>query len=202
MTPILVCTVTGKSLPVLEASVKAYCPDAPLIAHHVERSTFGQSYNMAMERAFKEYNEIIIANDDIVLNPASYSLLMEDVNNLKIVHGQTLGVVASRSDYVRGIQDIKLNINPECFAAYSVSPLFAWISKQAFEKAKFPHTNWFSDDLLCMDLTTHGFVHYVSRSYIHHAGSQTMGHNYWEEHQKAIQWIEENRPDVAHRFRR
>jgi hypothetical protein len=155
-----------------------------------------------MDQAFQDYDEIIIANDDIVLNPTSYSAIMEDVAELKTIHGDRLGVVAARSDYVRGVQDIKNNLNPEYFAAYSVSPLLAWISKKAFQSAKFPHTNWFSDDILCLDLRTAGFAHYVSRSYVHHAGSQTMGHNYWEEHQKAMQWIEVNRPDMVQHFRR
>lgn len=33
-----------------------------------------------------------------------------------------------------------------------ISPIFAWISSDAFEEAKFPPLNWYSDDVHCMDL--------------------------------------------------
>jgi len=202
MTPIVVCTVTGKSLPILQASIRAYCPDAPIIVHHVERSTFGRSYNMAMEKAFNEYPEIIIANDDVVLTPSSYAILLKDAAELKVLHGDKLGFVAARSDYVRDVQDIKKNIKEGCLQERYVSPLFAWISKKAFSVARFPETNWFSDDVMCLDLLNAGFVNYVSNSYVHHAGSQTIGHNYGAAHSQAIEWLEKNRPDIVGFFKR
>ena len=202
MIPILVCTVTGKSLPVLEASIKAYCPNVKLIAHSVERSTFGQSYNAAMEQAFRDYDEIIIANDDIVLTPSSYNLLLEDVSHLKSINNSKIGVVASRSDFVRPFQNIKNNLPDNVFPTLYVSPLFAWVSKEAFNTAKFSETNWFSDDMMCVDLNYAGFTNYVSRSYVHHAGSQTIGTDNWEMYLEAIDWIEKNRPDRLGIFKR
>jgi len=202
MTPILVCTVTGKSLPVLEASIKAYCPEVNLIVHHVEKSTFGQSYNMALDKAFGEYDEVIIANDDVVLTPSSYNTLLEDVAALKAEHGDKVGIVGARSDCVREAQNIKENLPEDVFPTLYVSPLFAWIHKNVFDITRFPHTNWFSDDMICMDLNYAGFTNWVSRAYVHHAGSQTVGNNTWEMYLQAIDWIEKNRPERLHRFKR
>jgi len=202
MTPILVCTVTGRSLPVLEASVKAYCSDVSLIAHHVDRSTFGQSYNTALDEAFKQYDEVIIANDDVVLTPSTYTTLLEDVAALKSEHGDKVGIVGARSDCVREAQNIKENLPEEVFSTLYVSPLFAWIPKIVFDITRFPHTNWFSDDMICMDLNYAGFTNWVSRAYVHHAGSQTVGNNTWEMYLQAIDWIEKNRPERLHRFKR
>ena len=202
MTPIVVCTVTGKCLPVLEASVRAYCPDIKLISHHVERTTSGQSYTWAVTEALKEYDSVIIANDDVVLNPESYRLLMEDVERLKTSHGDKLGFVAARSDCVRDTQNIKYLTNPEAFPLDLISPLFTWISKHAFDRVKFPPINWFGDDIACLDLIHAGFRNYVSRSYVHHAGSQTMGTDTRPLYLESIAWMEINRPDMVKFFKR
>jgi hypothetical protein len=202
MIPIVVCTVTGRSLPVLEASVKAYCPDVKLIVNHVQKSTFGESYNAAMESAFQSYDEIIIANDDIVLNPSSYASLVEDVATLKDQYGDKVGIVGARSDYVRPDQNIKENLPDNIFSILYVSPLFAWVPRTVFQITRFPSTNWFSDDVICMDLNNAGFKNWVSRSYVHHAGSQTIGTDNWGMYYEAIDWIEKNRPEILHRFKR
>lgn len=202
MTPIIVCSVTGRSLPVLIASSAAYNPDVPLRTYMVERTTFGQSYNQAMTLSFFHHDEIIIANDDIVLTPTSYQHLMEDVAALKIKHGDRLGIVAARSDCVREVQ---LATNKTILAPFPtsyVSPLFAWVSAKAFTAAQFPETNWFSDDMFCMDLNDCGFTHYVSRSYVHHAGSQTIGNNTYAMYLDAVDWIEKHRPDRLPFFKR
>jgi len=202
MLPIVVCTVSGKCLPVLEASVKAYAPQSQLISHHVERSTFGECYNHAMAQAFKDYDEIIIANDDVVLNPNTYETLIEDVEMLKDHHGKLLGLVAACSDNVRNIQNIRYNPLDKCIRSQAVSPLFAWVSKHAFEAAQFPNTNWFSDDLMCEDLNRRGFANYASRAYVHHAGSQTVGSDIYQLYLDAINWIEINRPEYVAIFKR
>lgn len=201
-TPIIVCTVDNKCLPVLEASVKAYAPQANLISHKVDRSTFGQSYNAAMAKAFEQYDEIIIANDDVVLTPLTYQTLMQDVEELKRQHGDSLGFVAANADNVRDSQSVKVNDFSQYIRTYAISPLFAWISKKAFQAAQFPHTNWFSDDIICEDLSRSGFVHYVSRAYVHHAGSQTIGKDDFHHYQEAIRWIEAHRPEYVSMFKR
>jgi len=200
--PIVTCTVDGKCLPVLRASIKAYAPSVNLISHKVERSTFGECYNAAMAQAFQDHDEIIIANDDVVLTPTTYNTLLEDVAALKQHHGDSLGFVAACSDNVRHEQNIRNNDLSKPIRLMAISPLFAWVSKHAFGVAQFPHINWFSDDLMCEDLNRKGFAHYSSRAYVHHAGSQTIGPNTHQLYTEAINWIEINRPEYLALYKR
>lgn len=213
MLPIVVCTVTGKSLPILEASVKAYCPGVELLVFSPKRKTSGQSYTVALTEAFKTYDEVIVASDDIVLTPNSYRLLMEDVENLKSIHGDKLGFVCASSDYARDTQNIRFQQSEEykleygkwtwenqCRKVNTLSPFFVWYSKKAFEAAPIMDIEWFSDDILCEDLNDLGYVHYISRSYVHHAGSQTIGENVHNLQSESIDWIARNRPETYRRL--
>jgi hypothetical protein len=74
-----------------------------------------------------------------------------------------------------------------------ISPLFAYISKQAFSEAQFPPLNWYSDDVICQDLNNLGYTHFVSRAYVHHVGSQTIGLDFDKLTEQAKPWIKENR---------
>jgi hypothetical protein len=196
MPPVVVCTVTGKCLPVLEASMKAYAPEVDLISHKVERSTFGECYNAAMEQEFQSHDEIIIANDDIVLTPTTYQTLMEDVEILKRQHGKLLGFVGACADNTRLFQNIRYNDLKKRVKVQVLAPLLAWVSKEAFQAAQFPPINWFSDDIICLDLNKRGFTHYASRAYVHHAGSQTIGPDQKRLYHEALKWIKENRKDL------
>ena len=193
--PIVVCTVGSPCLEVMKASIQTYAPDHPLIVHKGAETNFGDAYNMAMRHKFTEYDEIIIANDDIVLKPDSYELLLADVKKLKGLVGDKLGFVAAKSDDVRGCQHIRMTEPGKVYASEAVSPLFAWISKKAFQEAQFPPTNWFSDDVMCKDLSKLGYEHFVSRSYIHHVGSQTVGMDFQKLMDGPKDWIKTNRPD-------
>ena len=75
MIPIVVCTVGSRSLSVMQTSVRTYNPDVNLMIFEGFMGNFGDDYNAAMEVAFRDYDEIIIANDDIVLTPNSYERL-------------------------------------------------------------------------------------------------------------------------------
>ena len=193
--PILVCTIGNKGIEVLKSSCNVYNPDIKLHIVQEEPSTFGETYNKAMSELFEEYDEIIIANDDIVLTPTSVSLLMEDVNLLKS-EGVKIGFVAARSDFVRTVQarTVLQLYSSELIQAFAVSPLFAYINKEAFKAAQFPPINYWSDDIMCMDLFQLGFHHYISRSYIHHVGSQTIGTTYSKFLTEDKPWVLENRP--------
>ena len=79
MTPIVVCSVDEKCLPVMAASVQAYASKHWLYVNVVPETTFGQSYNAAMIEAFKHHDEIIIANDDVVLTPSTMAVFMADI---------------------------------------------------------------------------------------------------------------------------
>jgi len=192
--PIVVCTVGSRCLSVMQASVRTYNPDVNLMIFEGFMGNFGDDYNAAMEVAFRDYDEIIVANDDIVLKPDSYELLLADVKKLKGLAGDKLGFVAAKSDDVRGCQHIRLTELDKVYASETISPLFAWISKKAFEEAKFPPLNWFSDDVMCHDLNNLGYKHFVSASYIHHVGSTSIGHDVMQLVQDAEPWLKENRP--------
>ena len=195
MIPIVVCTVGSRSLSVMQTSVRTYNPDVNLMIFEGFMGNFGDDYNAAMEVAFRDYDEIIIANDDIVLTPNSYERLVEDVEFLNNRFPRSVGLVAARSDYVRQNQSIANWIEPNIIKSPAVSPLFSWISKEAFSKAQFPPINWFSDDVICKDLNKFGYQHFVSRSYIHHVGSQTMGMDFDKNIEAPKEWIRTNRPE-------
>lgn len=194
MPPIVVCTLGSRSLAVLEASVQAYVSEGWLHVFEGEESTFGEAYNFALETVFRGCDELILCNDDVVLTPDSYRLLLEDVAALKDRHGARLGVVAAMADNARDIQNVRRTDAVHCREAERVSPIFAWMSKAAFETARFPPLNWYSDDVLCEDLREKGFRHYISRSYVHHAGSQTVGTDYAKLNAEAMPWLREHRP--------
>lgn len=193
MLPIVVCTVGCRSIDVLRASVKTYNPDVELKIFEGFMGNFGDDYNAAMEQVFRDYDEILIANDDIVLTPSSYERLLEDVEFIKKSH--KVGLVASRADFVRPSQSILTGIDSNILRADVVSPLLAYISKEAFEQVKFPPINWFSDDVMCRDLSKLGYEHFISRSYIHHVGSQTIGFDFVKLSEQPRQWIKDNRPE-------
>jgi hypothetical protein len=211
MPPIVVCTVDGKSLPVLEASVKAYAPEAELLVFSPRCETSGQSFTVALKEAFKTHDEVIVCADDVVLAPDSYQILMEDVERLKGLHGEKLGFVGVNADYARSAQNIRFPQGGEivegrwswekvCRKVKVLSPFFGWYSKKAFEAAPIMDIEWYSDDILCEDLNALGYVHYVSRAYVHHAGSQTIGRDYAAQQFAAQKWIAKNRPEFYSRF--
>jgi len=195
MIPIVVSTVGSRSLGVMQCSVRTYNPDINLVIIEGTLGNFGDDYNHAMEYAFQNCEEIIIANDDIVLNPHSYELLIQDIEFLKNRHPRNLGFVAARSDYVRPHQSITEQKEGNIIQTPVVSPLLAYISKEAFIKCKFPPINWFSDDVICKDLGALGYQHFISRSYVHHAGSQSIGRDFVKLMNDPKEWIQKNRPE-------
>lgn len=192
MLPVVVCTIGSPSLAVLEASVKTYVPEAELIICQGSLGTFGADYNAAVHEAFKKYDEIIVANDDIVLTPSSYKQLIDDVEHLKRFN--KLGWVVAKSDSVRPSQNIRFHNIHDTYEVPTVSPLFGYISKEAW--VDFPPINWYSDDVQCLDMRAKGYRHFVSRAYIHHVGSSTIGQDNHKNHLAAEPWIRENRPDL------
>ena len=212
MPAILVCTVTGRCLPVLEASIKNYCPDVELLIFKTGKPSFGESYNFAMEKAFEDHDELILVSDDVVLTPTSYQYLMDDVEALKQIHGDKLGIVGAHSDSAAFRQNIRYqngdhnkldhhygkwdweNQNRE---SDIVAPIFCWISKKAFQEAQFPPTNWYSDDVICLDLNQRGFKNFISKSYVHHVGAQTVGRDFNKLSSEGFKWLCHNRPAYA-----
>ena len=222
--PIVIATVKGHGLAVLLESIKQYAPECPVYLRGPESvienfqadfkiygqpRNFGEDYNEVIEAALKDWSSCIVANDDIVLTPTSVKVLMEDVAIVRTMNSIKPGWVAARCDAARPIQNVR--IGKECekikgfrFPSESyitmsqvVSPIFAWISSDAFEEAKFPPLNWYSDDVHCMDLVRKRYAHFVSASYVHHIGSNTIGMNGKKLHEEALPWLKENRPNYA-----
>lgn len=213
MLPIVTCTVDGKCLPVLQASIKAYAPDVPHLIYSPKQETSTKSYDVALKIAFQEYDEVIVCADDLVLTPDSYRLLCEDIENLKAIHGDKLGFVAAHTDFTRYTQNIryqqtandkleygKWSWEHECRPIKRLSPIFHYLSKKMYEDTFLPPIEWYSDDVMCEDLNAKGYTHYISRAYVHHAGSQTLGQNTQKLHDEALPWLIQNRPQYLDLF--
>lgn len=221
MKAIVVATKNGRCLPVLLESINQYVPDDVTVYlsgyDHImpnhrtitmpnDGNNFGDSYNAVVKKAFEEHDEIIVANDDIVLNPSSYLLLYQDVERLKEVTPH-IGWVSSRADYVRDLQNIRegtervgIRFKEEfCINEVEIiAPLFAYIAKDAW--VDFKPINWYSDDIQCLEMRTRGYQNFISRSYVHHVGSQTIGMNHNNNHLEAKAWIDENMPEFSKEF--
>lgn len=211
---IVIATKTAKCLPVLLASIDEYVPEEVTViisGSDLECSrhdtinlpnngtNYGDSYNDVVRYAF-EFPEIIVANDDIVLTPTSFDLLIEDKVLLK---NHNVGWLCSRADYVRGLQNIrdagqrrngvKFVEENQVIQSDILSPLFGIISREAW--IDYKPINWYSDDIQCLEISAAGFTNYISRSYVHHVGSQTIGMDHGKNDQEARSWIKNSMPE-------
>lgn len=219
MQAIVICTTKATCLPVMLASITFYVPedvtvflagsDIVLPRHRTVNlpnpyKNFGEAYNAAMVAAFEEFDEVVIANDDVVLTPYTWPTLAKEVSQLKR-QIKDLGYVACRSDYARGYQNIRAGEGPMSFFRYEsehkiievdvIAPIFAYIQKKDW--ISFPPINWYSDDIQCLDMKSTGQRHFVSTAYVHHVGSETCGKDGLKCIRDAQPWIEENRPELA-----
>ena len=128
--------------------------------------------------------EFIPFEDDAILCPNTFQLLMEDVEAHR---HERIGFMACHSNNARLCP-------PEV-----VSPICAWTDLAAMSVTAWPNCNYFSDDLLCFDMRKAGFTHMISRGYVHHTGERSTGQG-----RRAGQLIEEGiafckatRPDFA-----
>lgn len=207
MKAIAVATVTGRCLPVFLASIDAYVPtdveiyiagsDVTLPRHRTHNiantaTNFGDIYNELADLAFQQHDSIVVANDDVVLDPNTWTLLNEDWNHLNRFN--CLGWLSCRSDRVRPGQQ-HWRLDPEQTPEVAVmSPLFAAVSRDAWQP--FPPINWFSDDVNCVDLSQQGRRHFISRGFVHHVGSATIGQDNTANAAAAEPWIREHRPEL------
>lgn len=219
MKAIAIATVNGKCLPVLAASITFYVPQDVTVfisGSHIilprhrtinldnVQTNFGDAYNAVVNRAFEEFDELLVCNDDIVFTPYTYKTLYDDIS---VICRQVdkLGWVACRSDYARGYQNIRLGDGPMNFFKYEtedkiietdvIAPICGYVRKDAW--VDFPPINWYSDDIQCLDMQAKGMRHFISRAYVHHVGSVTCGKNATDCVNDARPWIEENRPELA-----
>lgn len=216
--PIVVCTTGGPHLQVLIESIRLYLPKhipvflagskLRLFTHNTinldnNATNFGEAYNKAVKYVFKYFDEVIIANDDIVLTPYTWEAMMADIDS----HGrnQDSGWIAARSDYARGWQNIRFQHTFDVNGSLTnlsenmvietpvVAPIFAYIRRDAW--IDFPPINWYSDDVQCFDMRKSGLKHYISRAYVHHVGSQSVGSDFDQCSIEALDWCREHRPD-------
>lgn len=218
MSAIVICTKDSKCLPMLAASITFYLPnfftvylsgsDLLLPKHRTinlpnKADNFGDAYNAAVREAFIAHDDVIVANDDIVLTPYTWKTLNED---LQTIPEEKRGWVAARADYARGLQNVRYRhegdgntvrhaSEDKIIEVEIVAPYFAYIHKSAW--VDFPPINWYSDDIQCLDMLEKGFRQYISRAYVHHVGSQTCGMDYNKCISEAKPWIEKNRPELA-----
>ncbi len=223
MQAIVICSIGNPGLDVLLASIRCYAPNIPLYISHKDpykirnvnavifpnlEKNFGDAYNVAADVAFRDgFDSVILANDDVVLTPTTISLMKDD-NELLTSRGFKVGFLGTRSDYVLPDQNIRFPVDNDEFIGLKrrseeqikltsvIAPIFASISREAWYTAKFPSTNWYSDNIICHDLQKAGFQHFVSRAYVHHAGSQTVGTDFQKCHEEPKEWIKANRPDM------
>jgi hypothetical protein len=229
MQAIVICTVNNPGITVLLESIRCYGDKLPvylcsnnlglwarareitenLIYRPNPATNFGDAYNAAVDYAFQhgKFDSLILANDDVVLNPDTLSLMREDAGILES-RGVKYGFLGARSDYVLPDQNIRFPVDGDRRAGLKwesehqikltpvIAPIFASISREAWEVTKFPSTNWYSDNIICHDLNVAGYQHFVSRAYVHHAGSQTVGVDFKKCHEEPRAWILKHRPDM------
>jgi hypothetical protein len=226
MTPICVCSTTNtKGLQLFFKSMELYLPrGTPIYLASPSKpyltpspykwipntyGSFGEAYNACMREAFLDgHQEVIIANDDIVLDPDSYTKLLADRELLK-AKGIKVGFLGARTNMsslhmnVRNrLQDDQWNgmkwLSEEAMVQVQwIAPIFASVGIDGWPG--FPPLNWYSDNVACHDMSQDGFVHFLSRSYVHHACSQTIGRSQeanTKNHLDAEPWLKNNRPDL------
>ena len=211
--PLVICSTIGTCLPVCMASIEAYVPqevDVFLFQKHPSQKksktrlirvrentgrTFGESYNKAVDAVFKyyDYDSVVIANDDVVLTPTSWNLMMEDAEALM---DTKVGWIGIRSDSARMQQNFARMPTDKFMPTDIISPYVGWISKEAWEYGRFPPINYFSDDVSSVNLSAAGYQNYVSSAYCHHVGAQTCKENNDQHVRESVIWLQKNRPDL------
>ncbi len=148
---------------------------------------------------------LLIVNDDTVFTPDTIKDLQED---LQVIEGDdpNWGLVGLRSNYSAGAQNIRTPIGKLEGIKYDtensilrVDTVFgvAFLLRKKvteFITDDWTKIQWYGDNLLSYDAKMKGFTAYVSRSYIHHHGSQS-GKDYPKYDKEGREWLRENRPD-------
>ena len=223
MTPIGICSKNEKCLPVLLKSIELYVPDdvevfitspnkQSLPKHKVNHfvhtyETGGAAHNFMAHKIFETHEEFVSIDDDVVLNPSTYSVLMDDVSHIKSM-GYKIGLVAGRTNYAKGNQNIRTGSGSLSSLAYEsenfivetdyLAGIFAWCQKSTW--VDIAPIDWFSDDVQCEEYLKNESRLFVSRAYFHHVGSQTFGYDFKKCKQDSEAWLRENRPDMHARY--
>jgi len=230
MTPIVIATKGSKSINVLLESIWMYVPrevttyvygkwdslDMQDWVHYLgenNKTNFGDSFNYAITKAFLDGHEtVIMANDDVVLDPNSYWLLCHDRVLLK-QQGHKVGFVSARSNMATMPQNIRAKQENDTWAGMKwasedtiaqvewTAPLFASVDKDGWPG--FPPINFYSDNVACHDMSDDGYKHFLSRAYVHHVGSSTIGRGHGTDSKNTMEaedWLKLNRPILHKRY--
>jgi hypothetical protein len=230
MTPIVIATKGSKSINVLLESIWMYVPrevttyvygkwdslDKQDWVHYLgenDKTNFGDSFNHAITQAFLDGHEtVIMANDDVVLDPNTYWLLCHDRVLLK-QQGHKVGFLSARSNMASMPQNIRAKQENDTWAGMKwaseetiqqvewTAPLFASVDREGFPG--FPPTNFYSDNVACYDMAQEGFKHFNSRAYVHHVGSSTIGRGFGADSKNTMEaedWLKLNRPLLHKRY--
>jgi len=230
MTPIVIATKGSRSINVLLESIWMYVPrevttyvygkwdslDKQDWVHYLgenDKTNFGDSFNHAITQAFLDGHEtVIMANDDVVLDPNTYWLLCHDRVLLK-QQGHKVGFVSARSNMATMPQNIRAKTENDTWAGMKwasedtiaqvewTAPLFASVDKEGWPG--FPPINFYSDNVACHDMSDDGFKHFLSRAYVHHVGSSTIGRGHGTDSKNTMEaedWLKLNRPLLHKRY--
>ena len=230
MTPIVIATTGSKSINVLLASIEQYVPRETTTyvygnfdlmpcyewIHWLgdnDKTNFGDAFNYAITQAFLDGHEtVIMANDDVVLDPNTYWLLTHDRVILK-QQGHKVGFVSARSNMATMPQNIRFKQDNDQWAGMKwaseetiaqvewTAPLFASIDKEGWPG--FPPINFYSDNVASSDMAADGYKHFLSRAYVHHVGSSTIGRGFGTDSKNTMEaedWLKLNRPLLHKRY--
>ncbi len=230
MTPIVIATKGSKSINVLLESIWMYVPrevttyvygkwdslDKQDWVHYLgenDKTNFGDSFNHAITQAFLDGHEtVIMANDDVVLDPNTYWLLCHDRVLLK-QQGHKVGFLSARSNMATMPQNIRAKQENDTWAGMKwasedtiaqvewTAPLFASVDKEGWPG--FPPINFYSDNVACHDMSDDGYKHFLSRAYVHHVGSSTIGRGHGTDSKNTMEaedWLKLNRPLLHKRY--
>ena len=235
VTPIVIATKgSSKSINVLLESIEQYVPQEVMVYiygtwNRVEtwtmhgsrfewigendKDNFGDSFNHAITQVFLDGHEtVIMANDDVVLDPNTYWLLTHDRVILK-QQGHKVGFVSARSNMATMPQNIRFKQETDQWAGMKwaseetiaqvewTAPLFASVDKEGWPG--FPPINFYSDNVACADMAENGFKHFLSRAYVHHVGSSTIGRGFGSDSKNTMEaedWLKLNRPLLHKRY--
>lgn len=170
--------------------------------YEYKATNYGDAYNYVVKRAFEKHDNIIVCNDDIVFCPDTFDKLQEDYNIAIKENGiENVGWIGCLTNYAIGYQNIRRNMmleenqEPEtlnhiqnkreyCIVEVNfIAPICAAINKMSW--IDYLPINYFSDNLQCFEMSAQGKKHFISTSYVHHAGSQSIGSGK-DEYEKAM----------------
>lgn len=184
-------------LPVVVAWLGPTVPDVPadvLVRQPDGTASFGAAYQFAVEQT--SARRVLVCNDDIVCCPDSWALIDADWQ-IAATQGP-VGFVAATANYARPTQQTMRPL-PNPVRAEVVSPYFALVETGALPQ-QWPDCNWYSDDIMCVDMADQGRTHWISRAYVHHVGERSTGRDHAALDRAGRQWLLEYRPELAGRF--